>query len=431
MSLEYNNHLLVISIDALNSHDFDYIKRLPTLGSFIKDGSYIRNLISIYPSLTYPCHTSITTGTYPNKHGIISNKKCQPKRYLNEEWYWYEKYIKVPTIFDYAMKKGYSCGAVLWPVMAGAKITYNVPEIWPVKLENFIKTFINNSTTNLLPQILKYGIHFTPPLQPSLDNFTGDLTNYLITNKKPNLLFVHFTELDYIRHKLGLYAKEGNEVLTRMDKRVARIIDSTKKAGIYNETSFIILGDHGTNDYDYYICINSIFHKANLINTDKNNKITSWKAFCNSCGGSAQIFLRNKQDKSTLNKVYNILNDIYMDSNSCIKNIYTANEANKKFCLDGNFSFVVEAKDEYVFGNYICDELVVLGTKFPKHVADHGYEPCHRNMRTMLLAKGMNINNSYLSKAYLVDIAPTMAKLLGISMQDVDGKCLNKIINVN
>ncbi len=146
----------------------------------------------------------MTTGTYPNRHGIVSNKIAKPSRYLHEPWYWYYKYIKVPTLFDYAMKLGYSCGAIMWPAMAGAPITYNLPELWPVKLENFIKVYLKNSTKNLIFSILK---NFRVPtkLQPDLDNFSDSITNELILHKQPNLLFIHFTELDLIRHKLGLH----------------------------------------------------------------------------------------------------------------------------------------------------------------------------------------------------------------------------------
>lgn len=429
MNNSLDQYLIVISIDALNALDFDYIKTLPTFKTFLDEGSHVRQLMSIYPSLTYPCHTTMTTGTYPNRHGIVSNKIAHPSRYLHEPWYWYYKYIKVPTLFDYAMKLGYSCGAIMWPAMAGAPITYNLPELWPVKLENFIKVYLKNSTKNLIFSILK-NFKFPIKLQPDLDNFSDSITNELILHKQPNLLFIHFTELDLVRHKLGLHNNKNKAILRTMDQRLSNIITSTKKAGIYDKTSFLVLGDHGTNNYSNYICLNSLFEKKGWIHTNSNKKIVFWKAFANACGGSAQIYVRPRNDKNFLKEVHETLSELCVNQNNGIKYVYTNSETNHLYGLDNDFRFVLEAEDGYAFRNNICDQLIVPVPEFKRsNVADHGFLPCQRTMRTMLLAKGRGIRSRIsLPKASLINIAPTIAKLMNLPMKNMDGTCLNNIL---
>lgn len=425
---KYNKHIIVISIDALNALDFNYIKDLTTFKSFISEGSYVRNMYSIYPSLTYPCHTSIITGTYPNKHGIVSNKKCQPERYKKPEWYWYEKSIKVPTIFDYAKKQGYTCASILWPVMAGAPITYNMPELWPIEPGCFISNYIKNSSRNLIIPALK-NVKLSCSAQPTLDNIADDISNYLILKKQPNLLFIHFTQLDYTMHRLGTSATKIQCILNTMDSRIEGLINSTKKANIYDQTDFIILGDHGMNNYKYYICMNSFFKENKLIITNDRNRIISWKAFCNACGGSAQICIKPEGDKQLYKKVYTQLLELQSNSESGIKKVYTSEETNRLFHLDNSFQFVLEAKDGYVFNNHICNQLIIPRTKLSRpHIADHGFLPTHPNMRTLLFAKGNNINNAYIPRATLVDVAPTIAKIMNIPMKNIDGKCLDSLL---
>jgi predicted AlkP superfamily pyrophosphatase or phosphodiesterase len=110
-------HLIVLSVDALNKHDFDYINQLPNFKDFIENGAYVREVDSVYPSLTYTAHTSIITGTYPDKHGIFTNEIATPSVATKQPWFWFEKDIQVPTLFDYARKANLVTANVLWPVM--------------------------------------------------------------------------------------------------------------------------------------------------------------------------------------------------------------------------------------------------------------------------------------------------------------------------
>ena len=67
------NRTLVISIDALITADIPRLRDLPNLGRVMKNASWARDILCVYPTLTYPCHASIATGCYPDRHGILTN----------------------------------------------------------------------------------------------------------------------------------------------------------------------------------------------------------------------------------------------------------------------------------------------------------------------------------------------------------------------
>lgn len=115
------NHLIVISFDCLSALDFPILQELPHFQELLAHGSYCKNVESIYPSVTYPCHATIVTGKYPNRHGIINNTFLQPGR-LSPDWFWQRTYIKGTTLYDAAKKAGLSTAALLWPVTAKAKL---------------------------------------------------------------------------------------------------------------------------------------------------------------------------------------------------------------------------------------------------------------------------------------------------------------------
>jgi predicted AlkP superfamily pyrophosphatase or phosphodiesterase len=65
--------VLWISIDGCRG---DYVDRgvTPFLKSLMQHGEYTKQMTPIFPSLTFPSHTSEATGVLPGVHGIVSNK---------------------------------------------------------------------------------------------------------------------------------------------------------------------------------------------------------------------------------------------------------------------------------------------------------------------------------------------------------------------
>ena len=63
------NRLIVLSLDAVGSMDLPYMNTLPHFRAFFKRAAGCGRVLSVYPSLTYPAHTSIVTGLYPARHG--------------------------------------------------------------------------------------------------------------------------------------------------------------------------------------------------------------------------------------------------------------------------------------------------------------------------------------------------------------------------
>jgi predicted AlkP superfamily pyrophosphatase or phosphodiesterase len=79
---------------------------------------------------------------------------------------------------------------------------------------------------------------------------TGDDATVLqatqyIKKKRPNLLAIHFNGPDAVGHNIGFQTPEYYTQLTKTDKQIAEIIESTKQAGTFNETLFIVSSDHG------------------------------------------------------------------------------------------------------------------------------------------------------------------------------------------
>ena len=166
------NNMIIISLDAVDKKDFEILKELPNFKKLIEKSSYSFEVESVYPSLTYPAHTTIITGKYPNNHGVINNILIQPGK-NDPDWFWHRNKIQGETLYDLAKKKGMKIANLLWPVTAKGDIDYNLPEIFPNKWwqNQIIVSLLNGSIGYQLELNNKFKDLRNGTKQPGLDNF--------------------------------------------------------------------------------------------------------------------------------------------------------------------------------------------------------------------------------------------------------------------
>ncbi len=430
-------YLIVVSVDSLRAADCATIKQLPNFKRLLDEGAYAQEVVGIYPSLTYPAHTSILTGTNPAKHGIYSNERFQPG-VKEPGWFWHAREIKQPTLADLAKQNKLRVGAILWPVLAGASIDYNCPEIWPVQAgqNQFWLSLTNGSPWFNLRMFFKYGYLLDGKNQPNLDNFATASAAWLIREKQPNLLLLHLTDTDTHRHKFGTESAEALESLRRQDNRIGQLIEAAREAGIYERTTFVVLGDHGFLDVKYKINLNVALRQAGLITVDATGGVSDWKAYANRADGSAQITLKDPADQATEKAVAVILAQLKNDPQSGIEQVYDREAAAQKG-VAGDFTFMVEAREGYYFVNnwWGSDLIETIPRKTDDqdletgYAAVHGYDPLKTGYNSFFLASGAGVKPGViLPEINLIDTGPTMARFLELSFPEAEGRVLNEIM---
>lgn len=430
-------HLIIISFDAVSSKDIEILKELPNFSKLIESGSIIKNVESIYPTLTYPAHATIVTGKYPSNHGVINNTFLEPFS-KTPDWYWYRKYINGETLYDLAEAKGLKSCSVLWPVSGRSNITYNMPEICctkPYHNQIFMSAFAGSLKYQLTLNN-KFGHIRKGISQPYLDNFVNESAKFTIFKYKPNLMLIHFCDVDSHKHYTGTDSSDTKAALLRHDIRLGEIIEALKNANIYDNSTIIALGDHSSLNADKTISLNSLLFKYNLLSVNKNGEIKDYSAIAKSCDGSSYIYLKNKDDMKTKEYLLHILNDLKSEENSPIEFFLNSKEA-KEMGADPNCSFMLEAKLGYYFIDELTENFIQpvnsnhIGEKLHRMKATHGYHPQKEDYTTFLIANGQGIKkNTVIDKGHLINHGPTFAKLLGLSFSDTDGVVEYKILSI-
>lgn len=427
--------MIVVSFDGLSTLDFEYISTLPNFKKYLSTASYCSKVCSIYPTLTYPAHATIVTGKYPKNHGVINNTLLQENR-KSPDWFWYRKYIKGDTIYDLAIDKGMKVAALLWPVTAKSKIQFNMPEIFANRpwQNQIIVSLLSGSPMYQFELNNKFGCLRDGIRQPSLDNFTQESLLYTIRYKKPDLTLVHFTDLDSIRHYYGFDSKEAKLALQRHDKRLGEIVNVLKANEIYEDTTIILLGDHSSLNEDKVINLNVVLKKHGYIQTDEKGKISDYKAIIKNCDGSAYLYVKN-DDKKITQEIYTLIEE-FNKENNCIEKVYTAEEA-AELGADDKCALMLEADLGYYFqdeynGDAIVDINNVQNLDYPHYTkSTHGYSPFKENYTTVFMASGRGVKkNAVIDKMNLVDEAPTIAKLLGVNLNNADGKVIEEFLEI-
>lgn len=430
------NKLLVFMIDALCETDVAYMRTLKNFGWILENGALVREMLPVYPSFTYPCHVSIMTGCYPNKHGIPHNEHVKAGVHP-VPWYSKRSMVKKKFFAEYAKEHGYSTCLINWPVSEGADVDINLPMCLPPRYRgDNPRMFYEESTSKevLDRYFWKYGYLLcgcNKVLNSSYDDFTNAVSPDIIRDYgQPDVMFVKMCDLDTVRHKMGVDNDSAKLQLQKHDCELGVLIESIRRYGDFEHTNFIIMGDHGQTDVERVLNFNRVLQEKGLQKLDENGHLESFDAYCHSTGGCGWIELGNPADEELRQRVYQVLLEAKNSGKYGLGYVFTKEEADERFHLTGPFDFIIEGEEPLSFG---YDPAAPLFTKaapgdYKTAPGTHGGLPW-RDHRTTFFACGPAFKKgAVIEQACLVDEAPTMAKILGFEMEDIDGKCLDDIL---
>jgi hypothetical protein len=173
--------------------------------SMVAAGAHARAVESVYPSSTYPAHATIVTGVLPAKHGIHANT-VWTEQGSSRDWHWYAKSLKARTLWQAAQEKGLKVAITYWPTTVGARADLVLGEIWDPDNKDTVKRLASAATPGLLTELM-FAIGIPQERiatdRAAVDNFVSRAAAHVFRKHKPNLQLVHLLNCDEVQHKAG------------------------------------------------------------------------------------------------------------------------------------------------------------------------------------------------------------------------------------
>jgi predicted AlkP superfamily pyrophosphatase or phosphodiesterase len=420
MAQAQEKHVVLISIDGLRPEFYiDPSWGMVNVRQGMKTGAYAEGVRGSFPTVTYPSHTTIVTGVLPAKHGIYYNTPVEPLG-ISGKWFWYYKDIKVPTIWTAAKDAGLITAGVSWPVTVGAPIDYNLPEyvILPKnkgeKSDEIKALYEESNPKSLYQEVQDNAIGKFGEFGASFDLYNSDqnkarMAAYILRKYKPSFLAIHIALTDHYEHEQGRDGDKVRSTVAGADVAIKTIIDAVEQAGMRENTTFIITGDHGFVDIHTQFNPNVMLAGTGLYDNDHKE---NWKAYFQASGGSAFLHLRDPKDKTTLDKVNKALAELP----DGIKKLFRI--VDKKELTDAqgdpNAALALTAKQGVCFGATATGELLTSAKG-----GTHGYMPTDfKEIQTGFVAFGRGIKSgTVLPLMGQEDIAPLIANLLDLKLK--------------
>ncbi|MBR6185300.1 MAG: alkaline phosphatase family protein [Clostridia bacterium] len=392
--------LCVISLDAVAQPDAGRLFGLPALCALRENGAYCDQVQTVYPTLTYPIHVSLLTGCYPAAHGIGHNQPFQPdtKKEMRA-WYWEIGQIKRKTLHQAAYEKGRDVASILWPCTGmNPYARRNLPEVMPLPGENVTKKMLRYGSAAWIAHMeILYGKQRKSIRQPDLDDYAALLCErQYLCRRPPDLLTVHLVDCDAMRHWHGVNSAEAHAAMERLDRRVGKIAEAIRKAGLLDETLICVVSDHGQQDAPRGILLDQTLQKA--------------------CGARAQALGMGAF--------------IFGEDLSAAKNVLEQNKEALGIAriFDETALRQMNAPADVHLAVDACPGCCYIDAP-EKTLGEHGFALDCPEARTFFCLSGPGIPKGIsLPPMNLVDIAPTLADLMGWELPDAQGRSVKNAL---
>lgn len=195
---ERPEHVIMLMLDALRP-DYLTIYQPPHLQRLVREGTWVAEARSVFPSTTTTNQTSFVTGSLPSSTGIPNNSKYDRR---SDAIVTGLRDNRCPTIAEIVRSHGWSTATV-----------------GHFMLEN--------------RGVDKY--------------LSGDMSTFidLLATDRPNLAVLYHAEIDSVGHRYGPFSPHMREAVLRVDAQIGEMLDLLDRKGLTRKSLVVVASDHG------------------------------------------------------------------------------------------------------------------------------------------------------------------------------------------
>lgn len=425
------DHVILITIDGYPARMFhDSKTHAPNIRRLASEGVVAKGMRASNPTVTWPNHTTLVTGVQPRRHSVLFNGVLRRGATVRiDPEVTAKELVAVPTIFEALKAENLTTAGVNWPC---TRLSPALDDDFPDS-----PNMVDFTTARLRQELVAEGIlksekqaDFAALNGPQRDEVWMQTACYLIRKRMPNFMAVHLLNTDSTHHKYGPESMASYTALALADRFVGDIVNAVKAAGKWNSTAWIVTADHGFAVATNVLQPNVLFRKAGLLEVSSVNTILKARVQCVPEGGSGLIYFTNPTTREEdRKKTIELLSGA--EGVAELIGPERFEELGMPPAGQGGMGdLVLRPRKGYgVNGTANGDDFVIPVTPAISS-GYHGYIADEDDMLALFVASGNGIKKGMqIGEIKNVDVAPTVARLLGKSLPDTDGKALTEILS--
>jgi predicted AlkP superfamily pyrophosphatase or phosphodiesterase len=412
--------VVVISLDGFPAKALaDPALPIPTLRQLAAGGAIAAAMTVVNPSVTWPSHTSMVTGVSPARHSVLFNGmlvRPAPRVPVKvEPWRDKKDMVQAPTVYDLAHQAGLTTAQVDWVAIQNpGTINWAFPE--RPAADGAVETEMISAGLVTKAEI----DGFARTIITRRDQIWTSAAVHIIKTHKPRLLLLHLLTLDSVQHNYGPGSLAASSAMGFLDGQVARVLDALDTAGLRQRATVIVVSDHGFKAAPRVVRPNVLLRQAGLLEGTGDAVVCD--AYALSEGGTAMVYVT---DRSRVAELRPRLKALFGRVEG-ITEVRDRTDFPKLGMPDPDENLqmadlVLVAAEGYGFGvestGAPVDTLPNAGT------GRHGYPNTDPDMNAIFIASGNGIKpGARLDQIANVDVAATIASLLGLKMDNLEGR---------
>jgi predicted AlkP superfamily pyrophosphatase or phosphodiesterase len=423
-------NVVMILIDGLPAYLLDDPQAsLPVIRGLVKEGVAAEAGMTVSdPSITWPNQTSLVTGCHADRHGVLFNGLLERRgpgqlvQYFTSKTQ--QELVRVPLLFDVLKQAGHASAAINWPCTRGSKsIDDNFPDV-PGPLAHTTPRLKDELARKGLIERFKWGNDMVQ------DEIWTEITCHVIRDRMPRFLALHLNNVDTVHHRYGPKSAPGYAAAAANDANVGRVLDALDDAGLRDRTTVFIVADHGFIAAPKLLKPNAILRRQGLLKVE-DDRVKSGSVLAVAEGGTAMVYLTDpataRSDHETVIRLFRGAEGI---SAVLEPKDYPRFHLPQPTENAGMGDLVLAAKEGYAFSlDARGDDLVVPNEM--STAGAHGFLSTEPKMNAIFVAAGAGIKRvNKLGAIENIDVAPTIARLLGVTLEHATGRVLEEILEV-
>lgn len=360
----------------------------PQLAALAEGGVAVESLRPVFPPATVPALVSLVTGRPPASHGAVSLRALEaggvgaPRPLAASA-------IEGRTLWQAVSLAGAAAASFDWPASEGSPAA----------------------------QAPAPGA----PAEPGAarDAALVDAACALATGASPpRLLGLVLAQGGVARLAAAPGSRAAEAAIAGADAQIGRLVACLRRAGRLESSAIVVAGDHGALPVHTAIRPNVALAAVGLLTMNRDQAV-GWAALARSNGGSAFVYAQDDDDALLARRA---LEEAARETG--VFRVVSAQEMLARGA-DPQAWFGLDAAPGWIFEDAVAGPR--LGPASQR--AAGGYAPGEPRMATGLVAWGAGFRPGVrVPELRQVDVAPTLALLLGVALDDAEGRALPGIL---